>query len=68
MCQAVQNWQGEGGSLASSGLGATLQIATFQDMRNGRGLDGGGNGVAFRNDSPQDGLSQPKVIKSHSWS
>ena len=45
--QVLQDGQGEGGGLAGAGLGAADQVAALEQMGDGLGLDGSGDGVAL---------------------
>ncbi|CAB3722382.1 hypothetical protein LMG3441_03947 [Achromobacter kerstersii] len=61
--QQMQNGQREAGGFASAGLCGGQQVAAFQHLRNGLGLNGGGRGVAGFGNGAQQGISQPEVGK-----
>ncbi|CAB3703657.1 hypothetical protein LMG26219_05500 [Achromobacter marplatensis] len=61
--QQVQDRQRKAGGLAGSGLCGGQQIAAFEHLRNGLGLNGGGCGVAGIGNGAQQGISQPEVGK-----
>ncbi|CAB3900878.1 hypothetical protein LMG26858_04229 [Achromobacter anxifer] len=61
--QQMQDGQGEACGLAGAGLGGGEQVAAFQDLGNGLGLNGSGRGVAGVGNGAQQGISQPEVGK-----
>ncbi|CAB3692178.1 hypothetical protein LMG26685_04845 [Achromobacter mucicolens] len=59
--QQVQDRQRETGGLAGAGLGGCKQVAAFQHLGNGLGLNGRGRGVAGIGNGAQQRISQPEV-------
>jgi hypothetical protein len=63
----MQNRQGEGGGFSGSGLGDADDIASFEDERNGLGLDGGGGDVVFFGKSTRNRFGEAESIKRGQW-
>ena len=59
----MQDRQGEGGGLSGSGLGDADDLASFEDERNGVGLDGGGGDVVFFGKSTRNRFGEAESIK-----
>ena len=63
--QLVQHGQGKRGGFACAGLGASQQVLSSQNGRNGLGLDGGRGVIAELAHSLHEGRSQIQFFKVH---
>ncbi len=59
--EALQNGEREGGRLAGAGLRHADEIATFEEVRNGLGLDGRGLGVVLLEQGAQKRLGKGEL-------
>ena len=59
----MQDRQGEGGGFSGSGLGDADDIASFENERNGLGLDGGRGDVVFFGKSARNRFGEAESIK-----
>ena len=57
----MQDRQGEGGGLSGSGLGDADDIASFENERNGLGLDGGRGDVVFFGKSARNRFGEAEI-------
>ena len=63
--ESLQGGQSERGRLAGSGLRTAQHVASFEDRRNGGGLNLGGGGVALRANGAQERLGKAEIFKLH---
>ena len=55
--------RGEGAGLAGAGLGDAEQVVTFEQRRNGLGLDRSGDDIALGREGAQNVLGQAEIGK-----
>lgn len=65
--QPVKERQCECGGLSRAGLGDADQVVPFQDLRDGRRLDGRGFGVASFLDGLQNKGMETEAFERHVW-
>ena len=63
--KAIDHRQGEGGGLASAGLGDAEHVAPGEHVRNGLVLDGGGSFVTSRSNGRENLFGQAEMRKGH---